>query len=128
MSARIFRFDGWTLNLQSGELERDGARTRLQEHPLNVLVTLLETPGEVVTREQLIARLWPGTVVDFDTGLNTAVRKLRAALGDTADTPRYIETIPRRGYRFIAPLEQAVAVGARHRTVGCKRRGDAPNR
>lgn len=105
MSARIFRFDDWTLNLQSGELHRGSSRTRLQEHPLQVLAALLENPGDVVTREQLIARLWPSTIVDFDTGLNTAVRKLRAALGDTADTPRYIETLPRRGYRFIAPVE-----------------------
>jgi TolB-like protein/DNA-binding winged helix-turn-helix (wHTH) protein/Flp pilus assembly protein TadD len=105
VSARILRFDDWTLNLQSGELARGGARTRLQEHPLQVLASLLENAGEVVTREQLIARLWPSSVVDFDTGLNTAVRKLRAALGDTADTPRYIETLPRRGYRFIAPVE-----------------------
>jgi len=101
LSARIFRFDDWTLDLLSGELERGGARARLQEHPLQVLASLLENAGQVVTREQLIAKLWPNTVVDFDTGLNTAVRKLRAALGDTADTPRYIETIPRRGYRFI---------------------------
>lgn len=104
MSRRIFRFDDWTLDLLSGELERGGTRARLQEHPLQVLASLLESAGEVVTREQLIARLWPNTVVDFDTGLNTAVRKLRAALGDTADTPRYIETIPRRGYRFIGAV------------------------
>lgn len=111
MNARIFRFDDWTLNLQSGELLRGTARSRLQEHPLQVLASLLENPGEVVTREQLIARLWPNTVVDFDTGLNTAVRKLRAALGDTADTPRYIETLPRRGYRFIAPVEPEQGAG-----------------
>jgi len=111
VSARIFRFDEWTLNLQSGELHRGTVRSRLQEHPLQVLASLLENPGEVVTREQLIARLWPNTVVDFDTGLNTAVRKLRAALGDTADTPRYIETLPRRGYRFIAAVEAGDAVG-----------------
>ncbi len=105
MSARILRFDDWTLNLQSGELERGGLRSRLQEHPLQVLASLLENPGEVVTREQLISRLWPNTVVDFDTGLNTAVRKLRAALSDTAETPRYIETVPRKGYRFIGTVE-----------------------
>jgi TolB-like protein/DNA-binding winged helix-turn-helix (wHTH) protein len=104
LSRRIFRFDDWTLDLLSGELERGGTRARLQEHPLQVLASLLESAGQVVTREQLIARLWPNTVVDFDTGLNTAVRKLRAALGDTADTPRYIETIPRRGYRFIGAV------------------------
>ena len=105
MSARLFRFDGWTLDLQSGELERGEARARLSEHPLQVLAALLESPGEVVTREQLISRLWPDRVVDFDAGLNSAVRKLRVALGDTADTPVYIETLPRRGYRFIAAVE-----------------------
>ena len=104
LTGRIFRFDDWTLNLQSGELDRGGVRTRLQEHPLQVLASLLENAGQVVSREQLIAKLWPDTVVDFDTGLNTAVRKLRAALGDTADTPTYIETIPRRGYRFIGTV------------------------
>jgi TolB-like protein/DNA-binding winged helix-turn-helix (wHTH) protein/Tfp pilus assembly protein PilF len=104
LSARIFRFDDWTLNLSAGELECGGVRARLQDHPLQVLALLLENAGEVVTREQLIAKLWPSTVVDFDTGLNTAVRKLRAALGDTAETPRYIETIPRRGYRFIGTV------------------------
>jgi TolB-like protein/DNA-binding winged helix-turn-helix (wHTH) protein/Tfp pilus assembly protein PilF len=110
VSARIFRFDDWTLNLQSGELGRGSARTRLQEHPFQVLALLLETPGQVVTREQLVARLWPDTVVDFDTGLNTAVRKLRTALGDTADTPRYIETLPRRGYRFIGTVQEGKPV------------------
>ena len=119
MSARIFRFDDWTLNLSSGELERGGVRARLQEHPLQVLASLLDNAGQVVTREQLIAKLWPTTIVDFDTGLNTAVRKLRAALGDTAETPRYIETIPRRGYRFIGtvrgeerPVPSAIAAPA----------------
>jgi TolB-like protein/DNA-binding winged helix-turn-helix (wHTH) protein len=112
VSARIYCFDGWTLDTQSGELERGGARSRLQEQPLQVLASLLEAPGQVVTREQLIARLWPNTVVDFDTGLNSAVRKLRAALGDTAETPRYIETLPRRGYRYIGPVERTVAADA----------------
>jgi TolB-like protein/DNA-binding winged helix-turn-helix (wHTH) protein/Tfp pilus assembly protein PilF len=105
MAARIFHFDGWMLNLQSGELERGSTRTRLQEHPLQVLASLLENPGGVVTREELIAQLWPDRVVDFDAGLNSAVRKLRVALGDTADTPRYVETLPRRGYRFIGAVE-----------------------
>ena len=107
MAAPLIRFDGWTLNLQSGELEQGATRVRLQEHPLQVLAALLHNPGELVTREELIARLWPRGVVDFDTGLNTAVRKLRLALGDTADTPRYVETLPRRGYRFIGTLEAA---------------------
>ena len=104
MSLEI-RFDGWTLRTDSGELTRDGSVTRLQEQPLLVLIELLSRPGELVTREQLIARLWPKGVVDFETGLNTVVRKLRVALGDDASTPKYIETIPRRGYRFIGRLE-----------------------
>ena len=99
------RFDGWTLLRPSGELLRDGRRIRLQSQPLLVLEELLARPGELVTREQLIARLWPKGVVDFDTALNSAVRRLRTALGDHAETPRYIETIPRRGYRFIGRLD-----------------------
>jgi DNA-binding winged helix-turn-helix (wHTH) protein/tetratricopeptide (TPR) repeat protein len=103
------RFDGWTLNRQSGELARDGVRVRLQTHPQQVLEALLERPGELVTREQLIARLWPKGVVDFDTALNSTVRRLRTALGDYADTPRYIETLPRRGYRFIGVVDPPAA-------------------
>jgi DNA-binding winged helix-turn-helix (wHTH) protein/Tfp pilus assembly protein PilF len=101
------RFDGWTLNAGSGELVKDGVRVRLQSQPLVILQELLARPGEVVTREQLIARLWPRGVVDFDTALNSAVRRLRTALGEHADAVRYIETIPKRGYRFIGQLEQA---------------------
>lgn len=102
-SAEI-RFDGWTLRRQSGELLNDGTRIQLQDQPLQILEELLAHPGEVVMREQLIARLWPKGVVDFDTALNTAVRRLRAALRDEAERPRYIETIPRRGYRFIGAV------------------------
>jgi TolB-like protein/DNA-binding winged helix-turn-helix (wHTH) protein len=94
-------FDGWTLHRDSGELERDGSRVRLQDLPFQILDELLSRPGEVVTREQLIARLWPKTVVDFDGNLNSGVRRLRAVLGDDADAPRYIETLPRKGYRYI---------------------------
>ena len=104
-AGKDIRFDGWTLNRQSGELLRDGVRVRLQTHPQQVLEALLERPGELVSREQLIARLWPKGVVDFDTALNSTVRRLRIALGDDADTPRYIETLPRRGYRFIGTIE-----------------------
>ena len=100
------RFDGWTLKTSSGELVRDGVRKRLQSQPLAILEELLAHPGEVVTREQLVARLWPRGVVDFDTALNSAVRRLRTALGDHADDARYIETIPKRGYRFVGQLEQ----------------------
>jgi TolB-like protein/DNA-binding winged helix-turn-helix (wHTH) protein len=98
-------FAGWVLRRNSGELVRDGVCIRLQERPLQILEQLLLHPGELVTREQLIATLWPTGVVDFDTGLNTAVRKLRIALNDDAETPHYIETIPRRGYRFIGQIE-----------------------
>lgn len=98
------RFDGWTLRLDSGELTRGGAIVRLQAQPLHVLQALLEHPGEVVPREALVARLWPSGIVDFDTALNSAVRRLRHALDDIADKPRYIETIPRRGYRFIGRI------------------------
>ena len=96
----------WVLDRESGDLSRDGSRQHLQELPFKVLDLLLANPGGVVTREQLIAHLWPKGVFDYDTGINTAVRKLRVALGDIADAPKYIETIPRRGYRFLAALRQ----------------------
>ena len=99
------RFDGWTVNFDSGEISRDGNTHRLQDQPLQILEELVKRPGEVVTREQLIARLWPTGVVEFDTGLNSAMRKLRIALGDDAETPRYIETLPRKGYRFIGRID-----------------------
>ena len=105
MSSRKLRFDGWVLDPGSGDLEREGARIRLQEKPARVLQELIAHAGSVVTREQLIALLWPKGVVDFDTSLNTVIRKLRSALGDVAETPRYIETLPRRGYRFIGALD-----------------------
>lgn len=103
------RFDGWVLRIDTGELDRDGKVVRLQDQPLQVLLALLERPGAMVSREQLIARLWPKGVVDYEMGLNTVVRKLRVALGDDAGEPRYIETIPRRGYRFIGQLEAPAA-------------------
>jgi DNA-binding winged helix-turn-helix (wHTH) protein/Flp pilus assembly protein TadD len=97
-------FDDWTFRRRPPELLRHGARVRLQEQPLQVLDELLARPGEIVTREHLIARLWPKRIVEFDAALNAAVRRLRAALGDEAETPRYIETVPRKGYRFIGTL------------------------
>ena len=102
---RVTSFDGWVLRADIGELVKDGRKIRLQQLPLLVLQELLAHPGELVTREQLIARLWPKGVVDFDTGLNTAVRKLRVALEDVGEVPRYIETIPRRGYRFLGTID-----------------------
>lgn len=105
MARTKFRFDGWVLDPESGDLERAGNRIRLQERPTRALQELLAHARSLVTREQLIARLWPRGVVDFDTSLNTVIRKLRSALGDVAETPRYIETLPRRGYRFIGALD-----------------------
>lgn len=107
------RFDGWTLLRSTGELMRGDVRTRLQGQPLQVLEELLARPGELVPRERMIARLWPnGVVVDFDTALNSAVRRLRTALDDHAEHPRYIETLPRRGYRFIGRLDPDPATDA----------------
>ena len=108
MEARLpnkIRFDAWTLDTQSGDLTKGEVTTRLQIQPLQILLALLENPGNLVSREQLIARLWPKGIVEFDTSLNTAVRKLRIALSDDSDHPRFIDTIPRRGYRFIAKIE-----------------------
>ena len=108
METREIRFDGWRVNFESGDIAKAGESHRLQDQPLQILDELTQRPGQVVSREQLIARLWPTGVVEYDTGLTTAMRKLRVALGDDADTPRYIETIPRKGYRFIAQLEPQV--------------------
>src|SRR5580704_12600237 len=88
-----FRFSSFELNTRTGELRKHGLRIRLQEQPFQVLTVLLETPGELVTREELRRRVWPeDTFVDFDHALNTAIKKIRAALNDDADSPRYIET------------------------------------
>ncbi len=102
-------FDGFTLERATGDLWKGGTRRRLPQQPLQILDELLAAPGQLVTRERLIARLWPKGVVDFDTGLNTAMRKLRLALGDDPNQPRYIETLPRKGYRFIAHFEAVEA-------------------
>jgi TolB-like protein/tetratricopeptide (TPR) repeat protein len=102
------RFGRFELDRRSGELLKAGSRLRLQEGPLRVLQALLDRPGEIVTREELQHRIWPdGTFVDFDTGLNSAVNRLRGSLGDSAEKPRFVETVGRRGYRFIAPLLHA---------------------
>lgn len=99
------RFGCFELDPEGRVLRKAGVKVRLQEQPFEVLLGLLETPGEVVTREQLRQRLWPhGTFVEFDHALNTAVKKIRAALCDDAGVPRFIETIPRRGYRFLVPV------------------------
>src|SRR5580700_4697307 len=92
------------VDMGAGELYKSGRRIALQEKPFRVLSMLLRRPGELVTREDLQSQLWSDTHVEFDEGLNTAIRKLRTAFGDSADSPRFIETVPRRGYRFIAPV------------------------
>ena len=106
--SRTYRFAAFELDLRSGELLKEGRRLRLQEQPFQVLRLLIANAGEVVTREELRQQLWPeGAFVDFDHGLNKAVNRLRELLSDSAERPRYIETLPRRGYRFIAPVELA---------------------
>jgi DNA-binding winged helix-turn-helix (wHTH) protein/tetratricopeptide (TPR) repeat protein len=111
-SARTFRFGRFEADAGRGKLSRGGLRVKLHEQPFRVLIWLLENPGEVITREELRQRLWPeGTYVDFDGSLNVILKKLRAALDDDSDNPRFIETVPRRGYRFIAPVTvESVAV------------------
>jgi eukaryotic-like serine/threonine-protein kinase len=105
-SAEIFRFGVFEVLPRAGELQKNGVRVKLQEQPFQLLVFLLENAGEIVSRESVRQRLWQGnTFVDFDASLSVAVGKLREALGDSADNPRFIETVPRRGYRFIAPVK-----------------------
>src|SRR5580658_1353593 len=100
------RIGDFEVDLRSGEVRRNGDRIQLQERPFQVLAALVERPGEVVTREELQKKLWPtDTFVDFEHSINTAVKKLREALGDDAENPTYIQTLPRRGYRLIAPVE-----------------------
>jgi cholera toxin transcriptional activator len=102
------RFAVFEADLAAGELRKNGARVRLQEQPFQILIYLLDHAGEVVTREELRQKLWPAdTFVDFDHSLNTAINKIREALGDSASSPRYVETLARRGYRFLAPVERS---------------------
>src|SRR5579863_7924022 len=110
---RILHFGVFEVDLKACELRKHGLRLKLAEQPFQVLSVLLEKPGEIVTREELRNRLWPGdTFVDFDHGLNNAVMRLREVLGDSSDHPRFIETLPRRGYRFIAAIEEIRPVAA----------------
>ena len=101
-----FYFGLFELDAQAGELRKRGIRIKIQEQPLQVLGLLIEYPGEVVTREQIQKKLWNGdTFVDFDNAINSAVRKMRTALGDSPENPRFVETVAQRGYRFIAPVK-----------------------
>jgi DNA-binding winged helix-turn-helix (wHTH) protein len=103
--AAILRFDVYALDLRAGELFKSGRKIKLQEQPFRILAILLEHPGELVTREELRQRLWSqDTFVDFEHSLNTAIKKLRSALCDEADKPRFVETLPRRGYRFVGSV------------------------
>jgi len=104
-SSCALRFETFEVDLRAGELRKSGAKLKLSGQPFQVLAILLEHPGEVVTREELQKRLWPDTFVDVDHNLNTAVNKIREVLGDSAESPRFVETLPRRGYRFIAPVQ-----------------------
>src|SRR5215831_18237058 len=104
-SPQKYKFGEFEADLKAAELRRNGARLKLQLQPFQVLVALLERPGDVVTREELRLRLWPqDTFVDFDHSLNTAIAKLRDVLGDSAASPRYVETIAKRGYRFLGSV------------------------
>jgi Tol biopolymer transport system component/DNA-binding winged helix-turn-helix (wHTH) protein len=114
----LIRFGVFELDLRSGELRKAGARIPLQEQPRQILTVLLERPGDLITRSELHQRLWPSdTFVDFEHGLNAAVKRLRDTLGDSADTPRFIETIPRKGYRFVAPVLSSDAGERSHSPV-----------
>src|SRR3954467_7349404 len=100
-------FGPYTVDSRAGELRKHGVRLRIRQQPIEILLMLLEKPGEVVLREEIRLRLWPdNTVVEFEHSINTAVQKLRDALGESASNPRYIETVPRRGYRFLATVDQ----------------------
>src|SRR5947208_12975604 len=112
-SESLFQFGVFELDLQAGELRKRGIRIKIQEQPLQILGLLIECPGEVATREQIQRKLWRGdTFVDFDNAINGAVRRMRDALGDNSENPRFVETVARHGYRFIAPVNRHPAADA----------------
>jgi DNA-binding winged helix-turn-helix (wHTH) protein len=126
--ATLLRFGVFEADLAAGELRKNGARIRLQEQPFQVLAALLQHPGQVVTRDDLRASIWPAdTFVDFDHSLNTAVNKIREALGDSASSPRFVETLARRGYRFIAPVDGGAAESAAAQNKGTRAGVPAPH-
>jgi TolB-like protein/DNA-binding winged helix-turn-helix (wHTH) protein len=114
---RNLKFGVFEADVRTGELTKLGRRVRLQEQPFQLLAMLLEKPGELVTREELHLKLWPQTTVDFDHGVNKAISKIREALGDSAENPRFIETVARRGYRFLADVSVVVDEQAESATV-----------
>src|SRR5580658_5879113 len=104
---RFVRFGPFELDVRAGELRKHGIKIKLREQPVRILLMLLERPGEVVLREDIRQRLWPNnTIVEFDHGINAAIQKLRDALGESAGKPRYVETVARRGYRFLGDVER----------------------
>ncbi len=112
-SANVVRFDVFEVDLRAQEVYKAGRRIKLQVQPFQVLAMLLERPGDVVTREEMQKRLWPAdTFVDFDHSVNTAIKKLRAALGDDKNKPRFVETLPKRGYRFLAGVKRPTTSSA----------------
>jgi DNA-binding winged helix-turn-helix (wHTH) protein len=114
----VIHFGVFETDLRAGELRRNGSKVKLQEQPFQILAMLLERPGEIVTREEMRARLWSAdTFVDFDHGLNSAIRRLRDALGDSAENPSFVETLGRRGYRFIAPVASRVLRERQHEPI-----------
>lgn len=120
-NARVARFGLFEIDLSAGELRKGGVKLRLQGQPFQVLALLLDRAGDVVTREELQQKLWPSdTFVDFDHSLNTAINKVREALGDSASNPRYVETLARRGYRFIAPVQTSGQAAPTEATPGSK--------
>src|ERR1700761_9781970 len=107
--AALYRFGIFELDTASGELRRAGLRVKLHAQPFQILCMLLERPTQILTREEICRELWPdGTFVDFEHGLNSAINRLRDALGDKASNPRFVETLARRGYRWLAPVERLV--------------------
>src|ERR1700723_1457134 len=105
---RLLRFENFEVDLRTGELRKAGVKQKFGGQPFQVLSILLERPGDVVSREELQKRLWPDPFVDVDHNLNTAINKIREVLGDSPESPRFVETLPRRGYRFIGELEPPV--------------------
>jgi DNA-binding winged helix-turn-helix (wHTH) protein len=128
--AKLLRFAVFEVDLTAGELRKNGARIRLQEQPFQVLTALLQNAGQVVTRDELREKIWPAdTFVDFDHSLNTAVNKIRESLGDSASNPRFVETLARRGYRFIAPIACITAtVSVPAQDKGTRAGAPAPHR
>ena len=117
--ARPIRFATFDVDLQAEELHKGGLKLKLSGQPFQVLAILLEQPGAVVTREELQTRLWPDTFVDVDHNLNAAINKIRETVGDSADNPRFVETMPRRGYRFIAKSGRNPSRSRFHRQTPC---------